>query len=197
MRRILHDTNAGSYKLFIGGEENFRYSIDPEYKANRRDKPRPMWLQPVREYLVTNWNAEIADGIETDDAVGIAYCDSYEEAVIASYDKDLRQIAGNHYNFKTNEWIIVSPREGWVNFYTQLVLGDGSDNIKGYDGKMRPIVPKFLQPVLTRIQESKTEREMYEVVHEIYELGDEAMHRNAQLLYIQRCEGDKWQPPLN
>jgi DNA polymerase-1 len=195
MRRILHETNAGSYVLFIGGAENYRYSIDPNYKANRSDKEKPMWLQQVREYLVTEWKAQIADGIETDDAVGIAYNNAFEDAVICSYDKDLRQIPGTHYNFKTGELSIVSPLEGWRNFYTQLVMGDKSDNIQGYDGKMRQTVPKFLMPVMDRIQSSSTVRDMYESVAEIYELGEDAMHRNAQLLYIQRKEGDSWAVP--
>ncbi len=195
MRRILHDTNSQSYRLFIGGAENFRYKIDPNYKANRSDKPRPEWLQPVREFLVTEWKAEISDGIETDDNVGIAYNDAFEDAVICSYDKDLRQIPGNHFNFKTGVFDIVSPRDGLLNFYTQLILGDKSDNIGGYDGKMRQKVPQFLNPVMDRLHACSTERDMYELVESIYELGEEALHRNAQLLYIQRKVDDSWSVP--
>lgn len=196
MRRILHDINASSYKLYIGGSDNFRYTIDPSYKANRSDKPKPEWLQHVREYLVTEWKAEIADGIETDDCVGIAYNDAYEEAAICSYDKDLRQIPGNHFNFKTGVLDIVSPLQGWRNFYTQLVLGDRSDNILGFDGKMRQTIPKFLDGVMDRIHSSPTVRGMYDAVSEIYELGEDAMHRNAQLLYIQRKVNDVWEVPV-
>jgi hypothetical protein len=32
---------------------------------------------------------------------------------------------------------MVSPLEGLRNFYFQLIMGDKTDNIPGYDGKMR------------------------------------------------------------
>src|SRR5687768_11712302 len=70
MNRILHETNALGYKCFLTGSDNFRYSIYPDYKANRRDMPRPRWLQHVRSHLVTTWNATVTDGIEADDAMG-------------------------------------------------------------------------------------------------------------------------------
>lgn len=192
MQRIMHETSADSHKAFISGEENFRYAIDPNYKANRRDVPRPTFLQDVREYLVVQWGAVVSDGIEADDNLGIHQT---SESVIASIDKDLLQIPGHHFNFVKNEWQTISEHQGWVNFYTQLVLGDRSDNIKGFDGKMRQTVPQFLLPLLERIRSGTSRRDMFEVVRDHYELGDDALYRNAQLLYIQRCEGDKWVVP--
>jgi 5'-3' exonuclease len=69
MRRILHETSSDTYKLYIGGSDNFRYKIYPEYKANRLDKPKPEYLQDVRAFLVSEWNAEIVNGMEADDAM--------------------------------------------------------------------------------------------------------------------------------
>lgn len=197
MRRILHATNAREYKLFIGGADNFRYQIDPTYKANRNDKPRPEHLQPVREFLVTEWKAHISDGIETDDHLGIEQsADNDQETVICSYDKDLLQVPGNHYNFQKEIWSYMTPLQGWASFYTQLIMGDRSDNILGFDGKMRVTVPKFLSQYVSAIHEScSTPWEMFRVVEEIYELGEEAMLRNGQLLYILRHEYDEWSFP--
>lgn len=195
MRRVLHETNAPAYQAYIGGSENYRYAIDPNYKANRKDKPKPLWLQEVREYLVTVWNAQICDGIEADDALGIAQCNSYEESVIVSIDKDMLQIPGNHFNFVASTWSHISPRQGWHHFYTQLIMGDKSDNILGFDGKMRQTVPQFLQPVIDRIYAATTEIEMLRVVQDVYELGDEALLRNGQLLFIQRKQDDVWNLP--
>jgi 5'-3' exonuclease len=198
MRHILHATNAREYKLFIGGTGNFRYDIDPTYKANRNDKPRPEWLQPVREFLVTQWQAHIADGIETDDYLGIEQsADNGQETVICTYDKDLLQVPGNHYNFQKDVWSYVTPLQGWASFYTQLIMGDRSDNIAGFDGKMRTTVPKFLSQYVARIHESCSDPwQMFRVVQEIYELGDEALLNNGRLLYILRHENDEWSFPL-
>jgi DNA polymerase-1 len=198
MHRILHATNAREYKLFIGGGENFRHQIDPSYKANRPAE-KDIWLEPVRELLVTKWKAHIADGIETDDHLGIEHsADNGQETVICSIDKDLLQIPGKHYNFVKDEWMYVTPLEGWANFYTQLIMGDRSDNIQGFDGKMRITVPKFLQPYVSAIHEScSTPWDMYQVVSGIYELGEESMLRNAKLLYILRHEQDEFNWPVN
>lgn len=195
MRRILHETNAHSYRGFISGPDNFRYSIDPTYKANRVDTERPAWLQPVREHLVVNWNAIVSDGIEADDNLGISQCMEYDETCIASIDKDLLQIPGHHYNFVTGVWTHITPLDGWKHFYIQLIMGDKSDNIQGYDGKMRPKVPKFLQGYVDAINAAGSPREMFDVVADIYELGEEAMIRNAKLLYIWRQPDDYWGVP--
>jgi len=80
MRRIIQDVGADEYRLFIGGEDNFRYQIDPNYKANRKDVPRPEYLQDVRAFLCTEWNAEIVNGIEADDALGIVQTQLRKEA---------------------------------------------------------------------------------------------------------------------
>ncbi len=192
MQRIMSDTKANSHRAFISGEDNFRYQIDPNYKANRKDVPRPLYLQNLREYLVVQWGAEISDGIEADDNLGIYQTD---DTIICSIDKDLLQIPGAHYNFVRNEFYTIDEHQGWVNFYTQLIMGDKSDNIKGYDGLMRQVVPKFLMPIIQDISDATSPQRMYQIVEGIYELGAEALSRNAQLLYIQRCEGDQWHVP--
>ena len=74
VHRIIAETNATEWQLFLTGSDNFRYKINPEYKANRKDAKRPKWLQQIREHLVMNWGASVTDGIEADDAMGIAQC---------------------------------------------------------------------------------------------------------------------------
>jgi len=198
MQRILYATNAESYKVFIGGNDNFRYSINPEYKANRKDMPRPEWLQPVREYLVTQYGAQICDGIEADDALGIHQDKENGSTTIVSVDKDLLMIPGLHYNFVKDEHTSVWALDGKLWFYRQLIMGDGADNIFGYDGKARDKVPKFLQPDIDMLYTYTDEREMYEHVLDMYQMngqGRDVMHMNAHCLYIQHKENDKWEVP--
>lgn len=210
MRRILEETGAEQYRVFIGGDKNYRFDIDPNYKANRKDVPKPEYLQDVRAYLVTEWNAEITDGIEADDAMGIAQSqrnakivgDAYghfpdiDETIICSIDKDLLQVPGNHYNFVKQEHVFVDQLTGLKNFYQQLIQGDQTDNIMGYDGKARPKIPKFLQPHIDNLLECVDEIEMFNYVREMY-MDDERLLRNGRLLWIQRKEGDVWEFPIN
>src|SRR5258708_34339178 len=70
---ILLDTQATEFTVWLSdsAENNFRYKIYPEYKANRDNAPRPRHLQALKEYLITRWSARFALGQEADDALGI------------------------------------------------------------------------------------------------------------------------------
>ena len=202
VQTIIKGTNSNEMEFYIGGENNFRKEIYPEYKANRT-KPPPSWLQDCREILVTQYNATVVNGMETDDALGIAQTKYDGNSRIVSIDKDLLQVPGYHYNWVKNEHTLVSPLDGLRTFYKQLIAGDGTDNIPSYDGKVRNSVPKFIEKLQQPIDEMSNEWDMYEYVHSIfysvepidYENCTETMHRNAQLLYILKNEGEFWQPP--
>jgi DNA polymerase-1 len=197
IRQILETASCPDYWLFLSGSSNFRYELYPDYKANRRDIPRPKWLQPVREFLLLEWGANVTDGYEADDAIGIKHSELTAinfKPIVCSLDKDLRQIAGTHYNWVKEEMDEVSHQEGLVNFYTQLVLGDKSDNIPGYDGLARIKPTIELKKRIDHLATCKSEYEMYQSVKAIYE-GD--LERNANLLYIWRKDPDKWRIPLN
>lgn len=195
MQRILHETNAMGYNLFLTGSDNFRFSIYPEYKANRKDTARPKHYAAIREFLVTDWKAKVTDGIEADDAMGIEQCADPENSIIATIDKDLLMIPGHHYNFVKQERRYVTPMEGLRHFYFQLVMGDKADNIFGYDGVARQKVPKFLEPVITQLEYCATEKEMYDLVYDLYHDKDKFLV-NGKCLWIMRREGDFWQGNL-
>lgn len=195
MNRILHETNAQSYKCFLTGSGNFRYDVYPDYKANRKDLPKPRHLQVVREHLVSVWNAKVTDGIEADDALGIEQCSVHDgDSVIATIDKDLQMIPGRHYNFVKQEHRTVSPLEGLRFFYGQLIMGDRSDNIPGYDGKMRQKVPKFLEEHFEVLEYMDDELDMYNYVRDMY-VDKAQMDINGKVLYIMKKENDYWTPP--
>lgn len=204
MNRIIHETSARNQKTFLSGANNFRYEIYPEYKAHRKDKPKPMHLSRCLQYLVEHWNATITDGIEADDALGIAQTDL--DTCISSIDKDLLQIPGHHYNFVRQERIFISPFDGLRKFYGQVIAGDGADNIPSYDGKIRQQVPKFIQRLIDPLMDMTEEEEMYNHCLDVYgnfselEFDDakyvkEVMHRNAKCLYVMRKENDFWLAP--
>lgn len=205
MRQILEETQAESYKAFLTGSNNFREKIYPGYKASRKDKPRPVYLQPCREFLVREWNATVTDGIEADDALGIeqnpfndkSYDWPFDQTIISSIDKDLLQIPGNHHNIVTKEITYVSPLKALQTFYKQLLLGDRSDDIPGFDGIARQKPTIFLKGCYDRIDGEEEEIHMYNFVKEIYEEHgeEENLERNARLIYILRSEEDVWQPP--
>jgi DNA polymerase I len=128
--RILNTTSSAEYRVFISGTDNFRKILDPNYKANRIQE-RPRHLDSVRDFLLREWNAEVSAGCEADDRIGIA---ATKDSIIASIDKDLKQIPGRHYNFVKDEFAEVSEWKAVYNFYYQMLVGDRSDNVRGVEG---------------------------------------------------------------
>lgn len=128
---ILNDTAADKHRVFLSGSSNFRKVIYPDYKANRRDLPRPEWLDVCREFLVREWGAEITDGYEADDGIGIA---ADENSCICSIDKDLNQLTGQHYNFVTKTHYFLDDNEAQRAFWSSVLQGDRADNIPGIKG---------------------------------------------------------------
>lgn len=194
--RILAVTKCETYQLYITGSNNFRYNIYPEYKANRVGTARPIHLQSMREHLITSWGSAISDGIEADDAVGIAQC-SQEDTCIAGIDKDLLMIPGRHFNYSKEEFSEISEADAFRKFYMQLIQGDKGDNIPGYDGKMRPKLPQFLYPVFDKISDTCHPEEMFAEVLGYYQYDHARMDLSARLLWIQRKEHDDWTNYLN
>ena len=182
VRTTLHEVECEEYKGWLTGSNNYRYSIYPEYKANRKDKPRPTHLQACRTYLVEEWNAIVVEGKEADDALAIdQHC---SDTLMVGLDKDLLQVPGRHYNFVKKIFLDVTETEGLRSFYKQLLTGDSSDNVKGVD-KIGPVkAGKLLDPV-------NDEQQMFDIVRRLYN-NDERLLMNGKLLWLQRVEGDVW-----
>jgi len=177
---ILVNTEATEYRLFLTGKNNFRYTIYPEYKAHR-PKEKPFWLERCRQYLIATFNAEVVDGQEADDALGIAQT---EDTIICSIDKDLLMIPGRHYNFVKDEFQEVTNDSGMRHFYMQCLTGDRSDNIKGIE----QIGPKKAEKILVGCV---TEQELFNAVREAYS-NDEEFLMNGRVLWIRRKENEDW-----
>lgn len=182
---ILVNTEATEYRLFLTGKDNFRYTLYPEYKAHR-PKEKPFWLEKIREYLKATFNAEVIDGQEADDAMGI---NQTGDTIICSIDKDLLMIPGRHYNFVKDEFITQSDFDAIKHFYMQCLQGDRADNIKGIPG----IGPKKAERILA---ECYTEKELFDAVRDAYG-NDEEFLMNGRVLWIRRKDNEDWKDRFN
>ena len=180
IENTLAEVEASEYKLFFTSPDNFRKHIYPEYKANRT-ATKPKHLQFLRDYLVESWQGQVAERMEADDYLGI---NQHESSIICSIDKDLLQVPGKHYNFVKKEFYEIDEETGFRNFYTQLLTGDTSDNIKGIAG----IGPVKAKRALTGYF---NEQEMFSVVRDMYK-NDEWMIMNGRCLHILRSLDDDW-----
>jgi len=142
-----------NYELFITTCSNsFRKQISKTYKSNRK-KNKYVWL--LREHYRHN-EARSSDRLEADDLIAIKAQEIGKgNYIIVSIDKDLKQIGGyywsyykirskdsfgdyisNEFGFYETEYQqkqvdFISDDEANKFFWSQMLIGDSSDNIKG------------------------------------------------------------------
>jgi len=187
MKRILETTGATEFECYITGSNNFRYDVDPDYKANRKGKTDPRYRQDANSYLVTEYGARVTDGFEADDALGRDQCKAEPgTTILCSIDKDLKQIPGHHYNWRKNEFDFVTPLDGLRLFYRQLLTGDVTDNVHGVRG-IGPVKSARI------INDLEAEEDMFSAVEAMYS-SQERLLMNGRLLYIWQKDNDDWTP---
>src|SRR3990167_11351680 len=74
VNHILAQTGVSDYIGYLTGDGNFREkvaTIQP-YKGNRDKDAKPFWYKEIRKYLIDRYKAVVVDGMEADDAIGIA-----------------------------------------------------------------------------------------------------------------------------
>jgi len=110
------------------------------YKGNRT-KDKPVHWDGIRAYLRDRYDAEHLPLLEGDDALLIIKekFDDTHNVIIASSDKDLRQVPGNFYSWpvgdnRPEKFESVSTLTAARNLWTQMLVGDRTDNILGLFG---------------------------------------------------------------
>lgn len=187
---ITFNCGASESIIYLSGSDNFRKKLFPSYKAHRK-QPKPKHFQALRNYLIKVELAEVAEGQEADDLLGI---NQTQDTIICSLDKDLLMVEGWHYNWRRDESVEVTKAEGLHNFYRQLLTGDSADNIPGIYG----IGPKKADDALAECgtieQYNKVVLDSYLKYFDYCTKEEVLNHINiiGKLLYIRRKEGEEW-----
>ena len=180
-----------SFTAYLTPKRNFRYDIAKTvgYKSNRTNLEKPKHYDALKKTLFRMGAIEVAD-IEADDAVAIESTKKLNNIWIVHVDKDLNQLPGWHYNPNKNHEYFVDDFEAIYSFYTQLLTGDRVDAIPGLAG----IGPKKAEKILLGC---KTEDDLHKAALQAYYdkgHGIEYYREQGQLLWLQRTEGELWQP---
>jgi len=170
---------GGNFKSYLTGSDNFRYTIAKShpYKGNRSDTVRPDHLKFARAYLQEEWDAIVSEGCEADDLMAIEATVIGDDCVIVSQDKDFNTVPGWKWNFVNGNWRYDTPWSALQYFYSQVLTGDNSDNIKG----LYRVGPKTADKML---RECQTEEDLWEVCLKAYDGDLERVVENARLLHL-------------
>jgi len=151
--KILHRSKATSYAIYINGKNNFRENIATlsPYKAARKKAAKPVYWKQVRDYLIEAYNAELVNGMETDDKLGIVQCTSRPNStIIATIDKDLDMIPFKHYHIVKEHSYYVSELEADRTYWKQVLIGDWEcDGIPGLLNMGPKTAEKLLQDCIS------------------------------------------------
>ena len=146
--KIMAEAHCDEARVFLSKGKSFRYFVDPEYKANRKDSPRPMHLRFLQNWAVKRWDAEYCEGLEADDLISIAAHTMTDAVpVVCSIDKDLRQIPCLNFNWDKDAFpCLITREEAEFNLCLQMLMGDPTDGIKGLAGIGPKKALKLLDP---------------------------------------------------
>lgn len=113
--------------------KNFRNVILPEYKGHRTPSEAILVWKPTILRAFEEAGAVGLDYIESDDAISLLAEYFNPACLIVSSDKDMKQVAGNHYNpYKQNlsiedRFFSVTTPEAFKFLYQQVLSGDPTD----------------------------------------------------------------------
>jgi hypothetical protein len=137
---MMLEAGCSKFRMFLTGKHNFRDQLVDDYKANRKDIERPIYLAWAKGMCMEELGAEFVKGLEADDLLGIHQTDN---TVLWSLDKDLRQVPGKHLNSATRRVVVVSEFgdlymegkkvrfNGGIGLFFQMLVGDTADYIVG------------------------------------------------------------------
>lgn len=208
---IIERSGGSEVEIYLTGPFNFRIglaSLAP-YKGTRAGN-KPYHWETVGRRLKERWNAIEVLGIEADDMLAIRATEVGPEYIIASRDKDLRQVPCKHFSWKCGEnqperptydvdylgfvdyEVYVSPKGdksyklkgyGLRFFYGQLLVGDTVDNIKGCPRVGPKLATELLQHLTTEAELLEQCKYQYQQKFKDWEA---ALVENARLLYLIR-----------
>lgn len=142
---ILINTKATHFVGYVSyGKSAYRSNIYPQYKANRDHLIKPEYLNDTKHHMVDKWQFKPLFGIETDDVVNTVRLKT-PNSFLCALDKDLLHLEGTHWNYKTNSWVTTSKQKAIFEFWSDMITGQPSDNIKGIEGKGKQFATTVLE----------------------------------------------------
>lgn len=137
LQKLTTDLETQGYEiketvLFFSDNENFRKQIYPDYKGHRNRK-KPAGYRRAVNWLRTEYSVVVYPTLEADDALGVVQTAANNDDIIASPDKDMRQIPGLLFDLKSPV-VRITEEEGKRWHLIQTLSGDQTDGYGGCPG---------------------------------------------------------------
>lgn len=149
-------------KFFLTGNGNFRERLPSRvvYKHNRANVAKPAYLNKLRSLMQQQYQTTVAHWMEADDAIAIELT-AAPDSIVASIDKDLLQLPGQHC-VPGKGFESITKQSALTRLYTQILAGDATDGVPGCYRIGVESAAKLLRGVTS-------EQEMWEITIAAYE----------------------------
>ena len=139
----------------------FRHEIFPEYKANRKNKRKPLALYGIVKQIQQRYESVSYTGLEGDDVLGLlATSKKYSNSIVVSPDKDMKTVPCTL--IANDDMELITKKKADGHWMIQALTGDSTDNFKGLIGCGPVTADKILG-------DAKTLPDMWDKVVEAYE----------------------------
>ena len=139
----------------------FRHQIFSDYKANRKNKRKPLALYAMVEQIKQRYESVSYTGLEGDDVLGLlATSKRYSNPIVVSPDKDMRTVPCTL--IASDYMELITKKKADRHWMIQSLTGDSTDNFKGLIGCGPVTADKILG-------DAKTLPDMWDKVVEAYE----------------------------
>jgi DNA polymerase-1 len=179
IRYICGTLFSSKFVLCFGSDGNFRKTLFPEYKANRKDCEKPILQDEIRDWLFKTFPVVQYDRCEADDVMGII-ASKDENTIMVSPDKDMKAVCGWLYNPLTKELTGPDPDKANYEHMYQTLVGDSTDNYKGCVG----VGPKKAE---SHLRDATTPEQRWSTVCRVFEQRGQTEADallNARVAYI-------------
>lgn len=208
---IIKASGCSKAEFYFSEGGNFRFDIakQQKYKGNRDGFEKPYHWKTVNDIIKANYKFVEVFGREADDALAERQRRD-KNTIICTRDKDLLITPGWHYRWACGERQkevaphYVDEPTAWQNFFYQMLIGDGTDNIPGcgekeevmWGGKLmmrrKGVGKKAAARLLDCVKDKWT---LYHIVRmEYYKRFDHEweskMLENARLLFVGQSEDE-------
>ena len=210
IKKIDSDVQAKRYVHYLTGDGNYRENVATfkKYKGDR--PPKPHYHPLIKRYMIENHNARIVHGVEGDDCIAVGMSSQIRKgkrAIACTIDKDLLNVPGEHYNWKTREFHSVNQFEADLFLYQQILAGDPTDNYGGIPRVGAAKALKILSGCETASDMYKASLEAYRAYYgdshsykawdgtDMVKTAEEILAEHAHLAYIMRRKDQPWSIP--
>lgn len=171
--------------IVVGGKNNFRYKLYPEYKKNRPEKHPNIAI--LKQYIIESCGAIEAEYGEADDYLYNLHLIAKGNVVLATIDKDIKaNMPGVYYNYRSYDDVqgkfeYVSKKEQKYRLAHQIITGDASDGINFSPKIGKAYADKVLHKEMTHYQYIK---EVYKAYLKAWKNDSKIAKEKIKLAYL-------------